>query len=62
MTDMEETMRSNYWTLHKYTEIVEEEVRLLRERVEKLEERAKIATSAEVFQAIHEGGLERKPN
>ena len=31
---------------------------LLGERVEKLEKRAKVATSAEVFQAIHEGGLE----
>ena len=35
---MEETIRSNYWTLHKYTETVEG-------RVEKLEERVNERTS-----------------
>ena len=35
---MEETIRSNYWTLHKYTEMVEG-------RVEKLEERVNERTS-----------------
>ena len=55
----EKLIESNYWTLHKYIESVEERMeemeKRLKERIEKVEARTKEVTDAEALQALREG-------